>query len=103
MEDPNIKEAMHVMYGPILDEYNEAIDPTGLLLLVLASVICHSPWLIEIVTRKPGHPFTLIPLLNKSELLKRVQAIVGLKKGDQVSRVTEYRLLLRMLCYVQSY
>jgi len=47
MDDPDIYEAMHLMYGPILDEYNKAIDPTGLLLFVLASVIYHSPWLIK--------------------------------------------------------
>ena len=72
MDDPDIYEVMHLMYGPILDEYNEAIDPTGLLLFVLSSLIYHSPWLVKIVTRKPGHPFALIPLLNKSELLKRM-------------------------------
>ena len=88
MDDPDINEAIMVMYGPILDEYNEGIDPTGLLLLVLASVIYHSPWLIEVITRKPGHPFALIPMLNKPDLLKRVQAKVGLKKGGQVGRVT---------------
>ena len=74
MYDPDIYEAMHLMYGPILDEYNKAIDPTGLLLFVLASVIYHSPWLIKIVTRKPGHPFALIPLLNKLDLLQRLKA-----------------------------
>ena len=88
MDDPDICEAMHLMYGPILDRYNEAIDPTGLLLFVLASVIYHSPWLIKIVTRKPGHPFALIPLLNKPELLKRLQAKVHIEVGGQVSRVT---------------
>ena len=88
MEDPDINEAIMVMYGPIFDEYNEGIHPTDLLLLVLASVIYHSPWLIEVITRKLGHPFALISLLNKTELLKRVQVKVGLKKGGQVSRVT---------------
>ena len=88
MDDPDIYQAMHLMYGPILDEYNEAIDPTGLLLFILASVIYHSPWLIKIVTRKPGHPFALIPLLNKPELLQRLKAKVHIEAGGQVSRVT---------------
>jgi len=33
------------------------------------------------------HPFSLIPLLNSLELLKRLQENVDLKEGGQVSRV----------------
>ena len=78
------------MYGPVLEKFrgNKEIDPTGLLLFVLASVIYHSPWLCGIVTEKPGHPFALIPLLNKPELLCRLRAMVSLEQGGQVSRVT---------------
>ena len=56
--------------------------------MVLASVVQHSPWLTAIVTRKPGHPFSLVPLMNSPELLKRLQKKVSLKEGGQVSRVT---------------
>ena len=75
MEDEDVKEAMKIMYGPILDKYqdNAEIDPTGLLLMVLASVVYHSNWMSGIVTRKPGHPFSLIPLLNHPELLERLK------------------------------
>ena len=65
MQDPDIKEAVYLMYGSVLDKYNEAIDPTGLLLFVLASVVYHAHWLIDMVTRKPEHLFAPIPLLEK--------------------------------------
>ena len=86
MEDADVKAAMKMMYGPILEKYrdNEEIDRTGLLLMVIASVVHHSPWMIDIVTRKPGHPFSLIPLLNSPELLKRLRGKVSLKQGGQV-------------------
>ena len=44
MDDEDVKEAMYVMYGPILEKYkcNPKIDPTGLVIMVLASVVGHS-------------------------------------------------------------
>ena len=41
MEYPDILEAMHLMYGPILEQWsgNEEVNPTGLLLFVFALVI----------------------------------------------------------------
>jgi hypothetical protein len=90
MEDEDIKAAMNMMYGPLLDTYgdNAEINPTGLLLMVLASVVYHSPWMTGIVTQKPGHPFSLLPLLNSPELLERLMKKVSLKEGGQVRRVT---------------
>ena len=90
MDDEDVKEAMHMMYGPILEKYqdNPELDPTGLLLMILASVVHHSPWVVDIVMQKSGHPFSLVPLTNSPELLKRLQSKVSLKVGGQVSRVT---------------
>lgn len=38
-KDTNIKEAMHMICIPILDEYHETINPAGLLLFVLVNLI----------------------------------------------------------------
>ena len=75
MEDDDIKKAMLLMYGPVLDKCqdNPANDPTGLLLLALASIIYHSDWLKCVVTKHHGHPFSEIPLLNDPELLSRLK------------------------------
>ena len=89
MNNEDVKEAMYIMYGPILEKYkdNAEIDPTGLLLMVLASVV-HSPWIVSITTCIPGRPFSLIPLMNNPKLLQRLQNKVSLNNGGQVSRVT---------------
>ena len=44
MEDPDILEAMHLMHGPILEQWNgnEEVDPTDLFLFLFASFIHHS-------------------------------------------------------------
>ena len=78
MEDEDIEEAMQIMYGPILDSHrtNDEIDPTGILLLVLASVVYHSDWLNCIITSNPGHHFCLIPLINCPEVISRLKAKV---------------------------
>jgi len=83
MGDLDIKDAMDMMYHPILDTYNREADLTGLLLFVLASRIYHSVWLKTIVAQRLGHPFSLIPFLNSLELIKKLQAKMDLKEGDQ--------------------
>ena len=44
MKDSYISEAMHLMYGPILEQWsgNEEVDLTDLFLFVFALVIYHS-------------------------------------------------------------
>ena len=71
MEDPDILEAMHLMYGLLLEKYsgNEEVSPTGLLLFVFALVIYHLELLQNWVTVQPGHPFCFIPFLNNTKLL----------------------------------
>jgi len=81
MGDPDIKEAMYMIYPPILYTYNGEVDSTGLLLFVLASIIYHSVWLKSIMVEKFSHIFSLIPLLNILEPLKILQANMDLKNG----------------------
>ena len=90
MDDEDAKEAMHMIYGPMLEKYqdNPEIDPTGLLLILLASVLHHIPWMFDIVTQKSGHPFSLIPQVNSPELLEGLRSKVSLKVYGQVSRVS---------------
>ena len=71
MEDPDILEAMHLVYGPILEQWSgtEEVDQTGLLLFVFSSVIYHSEWLQNWVTVQPVHLFCLMHFLNNLKLL----------------------------------
>ena len=81
---------MHIMFRPILEKFkdNAEIDPTGLLLFLLASIIYHSHWLGNIVAGMPGHHFSIVLILNKPKLLGRLKLLVSLEKGGQVTRVT---------------
>ena len=66
LDDPDIKEAINLMYPKILEKYeNSDENPTGLLLRLLASVIYHSDWIKEVGNRTPGHPFLCIPFSHR--------------------------------------
>ena len=58
MKNEDIKEAMEMMYGPILQAYQDADEnnPTGFLLRVLPSVIYHSEFILSYVHANPSHP-----------------------------------------------
>lgn len=93
LQDPlandDIKEAMIMMYGSILDTWKDtANDPTGVLLLCLASVVHHSGWLQTVVSQSPSHPFNAIPLLNNSALIDRLQTLVTCNKTDSMKVAT---------------
>jgi hypothetical protein len=65
MDNELIKEAMTMMYGPILEKYGGTTnDPTGLLLRLLPAVIHHSAFLQEVIKNVPGCQFSTIPLLQ---------------------------------------
>ena len=54
VEDPDIGDALRLMYGVILVKHPSSI---GVLLRVLASVVYASDWLLEMSGRHQGHPF----------------------------------------------
>jgi hypothetical protein len=85
MSNPDVREAMLLMYGNILQKWgSSAVDPTALLLCCLASVVHHSDWLLLVARENPGHPFSTIPILNNQPLLERLKLIVTLEPGGQV-------------------
>ena len=47
-------------------------DPTGLLLRVLPAVAYHSDWM----RKEPGHPFGMIPFLQRRGLLNDMKQLV---------------------------
>ena len=48
---------------------NESHNPTGLLRLLLASIVHHSVWITSVFLVYPDHPFHGLALLDKDELL----------------------------------
>ena len=90
MEYPDISEAMHLMYGPILEQWsgNKEVDPTGLFLFVFALVIYHSKWLQNWITVQPGHPFCLMLFLNNPKLLIRLKLKITVDLVGQCKHAT---------------
>ena len=90
MEDLDISEAMQYMYGLILEQWsgNKEVEPTALLLFVLASVIYHSEWLHNWVIVQPGHTFCLMPLRNNTEILSQLKLKVTLDAVGQSKHAT---------------
>lgn len=86
MADELIREAMDLMYGPILAAWQgKGIrDFTGILLRVLPSVIHHSDFLYDWMRRVPGHPFSSIPLLHRRDLLTRLKLLVTTNPSDSM-------------------
>ena len=65
LDNKFIYEAMQLMYGPILKKWKGTIlDPTGVLLKCLASVVYHSKWLQDFRSNISGHPFLLLSILS---------------------------------------
>ena len=75
MSDPDIALAMDIMYRPIMEAYKDQVklDPTGLLLLLLVSIVYHLDWLISETRTQPGHPFTHLAVLNNRPLKVRTR------------------------------
>ena len=73
VDDPDIKEALHRMYGVIITVHPSSI---AILVRLLASVAYASDWILATTARIQGHPFSAIPLLQTPELLIRLKAKV---------------------------
>ena len=76
MSNTYVREVMQLMYGPILRRWSgHEVDPSGLLLRCLASVVWHSDFL-KWARKVPGHSFSTIPLLNNEPLLHKLKELV---------------------------
>jgi len=84
LQNPSVKEAMDVMYGPVLDKYasNPRVNPTGLLLRCLACIVYHSESLFDVASRHPGHDFMKLPILQNRRVLDRLKPLVTLEPTE---------------------
>jgi hypothetical protein len=62
--DEHVMEAMRLTFGKVLVEHeNSDHDQYGFLSLLLASMVHHSDWMLQICS-DTTHPFNQIPLLS---------------------------------------
>ena len=85
VEDADIGEGLHLMYGVIIEEHPTSI---AVLVRVLASVTCASDWLLETSARHCGHPFAAIPLLQNQHLLLRLKVKVTIEPTELMAKAT---------------
>ena len=62
---PTVLLGIKIAFRNVLVKHEDTShDPTGLLSLLLASMVHHSTWLLEKCAEHPDHPFHAIPILN---------------------------------------
>ena len=87
--DSLVLKGIAVNFGKIATAHCDTNhDPSGLLSLLLASIVYHSNWLKSICAKYPSHPFHLIPILNDNELLLELKKLVTLEPNDHVPMAT---------------
>ena len=89
MSNPHVCEAMVLMYGPILKRWAcTSVDPTGLLLRLLASVVHHSDWIKYIASKNPSHCFNDLPLILFPKLLDELKNLVSTEPSSVLKKAT---------------
>ena len=89
MSNQHVREAMLLMYGPILKRWADtSVDPTGLLLRLLASVVHHSDWIKSIANKDPSHCFNDLPLILFPKLLDELKTIVSTEPSAILKKAT---------------
>lgn len=87
MENVHIREAMQLCFGPIIAKWGHA-GIMNVLLLLLASMVYHSEWLLGFVAGNSRHPFQGIPILQRPALLVELKKLVTLEEKGRVREAT---------------
>jgi hypothetical protein len=85
VNDPDIEDALQLMYGVIIAQHPNSIR---VLLRALASVTYASDWLLTTSGRYPGHPMSAVPLLQNPELLIRLKTKITIEPSNSLSTAT---------------
>ena len=105
MEDPDVKEAMNLCFGSIINNNNNDTNEnslslrgnmTGILVRCLASMVHHSNALMQFLTVHNGHIMGQIPIFNKPELLERLKGKVCNTASDRIRIPTGIPHMLKL-------
>jgi hypothetical protein len=90
MGNVKICEAMNLMFATILQKWGGSalLDPTGILLLCLASIVWNVKFLKSTAARIPGHTFGMIPLLSNAGLLAELKPLMTIRKEGYMTVAT---------------
>ena len=100
----DIHTAMNLMYGKILDQWREGadVDPTGVLLLCLASIVYHRDWIREVMSKTTGHSFSGVTLFQQPELLEQLGTLVTVEPPESMPRPTGIPPHIQHMCKQQE-
>ena len=87
MKNWDIRDAMHLCFGPILDSWGNKCAVEGIIFLLLASIVHHSEFFLEQSSGTSGHPFLAIPILQQPELLESISLLVTVRMQSQNSAI----------------
>ena len=84
----DIKEAMSLTFGSLIESNPDLEQLPGVLLILLASLVYHSTWMLGIAGDSTTHPFNNIALLNDAALLEKLRPLVSIQTGPKMPRAT---------------
>ena len=85
----SIFRGINICFGDVVTAHSgTSYDPSGVLSLLLASMVHHSDWLIGVCSKYPSHPFHLLPLLHDNDLLIELKSLVTLEPNSHVPMAT---------------
>ena len=87
-KSPNVIAGLELNFPHLMKHRDTQHDPTGLLQLMLASLVFHSDWLNKQRANNPRHPFASIPILNDVDLLKALKEEVTLEPNKDVRKAS---------------
>ena len=88
MKNPHIREGMKLCFGPILEAWGSKCAIEGILLLLLASMVYHSEFLMTSIAANSAHPFQSIPILQQTDLLEQLKELVTIKETGDITKAT---------------
>jgi hypothetical protein len=88
IENEDIKTALNFCFGSIIQKHGNHLRLTGVLLLLLASVVYHEEYLHDVIARNPRHPFNNISLFRYPDLVKRLRDMITTEPTENMPRPT---------------
>ena len=85
LENSDVRQAMQMMYEPIIKNYeHQPNNPTAILLRCLACIVYHADSLVEVMVGCPSHDFAKLSILHEKPLLSRLHLLVTVDATDGV-------------------
>ena len=86
---PTIRKAIEITFGKVFTCHVDSDhNPIGVLSFLLASMVHHSNFLYNEISKHAAHPFLNIPLLNDANLLEELKELVTLEPTYTVKFAT---------------